>query len=364
MTIIDKIKDLLRMLAENIHKRRRVVLALSCVVVFVTTYMLILPAFTLEKTKAAEQGGIDVPGVTATSEDVSEDEEADEAGQADAQDVQTESGKTEDGKVEDSGSKSKDSGEAKADSAQTADPLTFEDEHYTIAVDDKNSVLPENTEIKVEEIDKDKDAKKYEKHFDDALAAIQEEKDGENVSDLEFARFYDISLVSDGKEVTLGNGDKVSVNIEYDKELRKALGVENKDNIRIIHFAENKDTGKVEAEVLDNKDAKVEVNTDSKDQLKETSFEAESFSVYAVVYTVDFEYEDEATHEVYKYSMEGGSSITLKKLAVILGITAKDKADEFIANVEDVKFSDEKLVKVEKTDNGWTLKSLDRKSVV
>ena len=73
MTIIDKIKDLLRMLAENIHKRRRVVLALSCVVVFVTTYMLILPAFTLEKTKAAEQGGIDVPGITATSEDTSSD---------------------------------------------------------------------------------------------------------------------------------------------------------------------------------------------------------------------------------------------------------------------------------------------------
>ncbi len=358
MTIIDKIKDLLRMLAENIHKRRRVVLALSCVVVFVTTYMLILPAFTLEKTKAAEQGGIDVPGVTTTAEDVSEEDADANDGQTDAQDVQTESGKTEDGKVEDSGSQSKDSGEAKADSAQTTDPLTFEDEHYTIAVDDKNSVLPENTEIKVEEIDKNEDAKKYQKHFDDALAAIQEEKDGENVSDLEFARFYDISLVSDGKEVTLGSGDKVSVNIEYDKELRKALGVENKDNIRIIHFAENKDTGKVEAEVLDNKEAKVEVNTDKKDQLKEASFEAESFSVYAVVYTVDFEYEDEATHEVYKYSMEGGSSITLKKLAVILGITAKDKADEFIANVEDVKFSDEKLVKVEKTDNGWTLKSL------
>ena len=360
MTIIDKMKDLLRMLAENIHKRRKVVLALSCVVVFVTTYMLILPAFTLEKSEAAEQGGIDVPGITATSEEVSEEDEmAEEAGeQTNAQDVQSESGKTEDGKVEDSGSKSKDSGEAKADSAQTADPLTFEDEHYTIAVDDKNSVLPENTEIKVEEIDKAKDEKEYQKHFDDALAAIQEEKDGENVSDLEFARFYDISLVSDGKEVTLGKGDKVNVNIEYDKELRKALGVENKDNIRIIHFAENKDTGKVEAEVLDNKEAKVEVNTDKKDQLKEASFEAESFSVYAVVYTVDFEYEDEATHEVYKYSMEGGSSITLKKLAVILGITTKDKADEFIANVEDVKFSDEKLVKVEKTDNGWTLKSL------
>ena len=291
MTIIDKIKDLLRMLAENIHKRRRVVLALSCVVVFVTTYMLILPAFTLEKSEAAEQGGIDVPGVTTTAEDVSEEDADANDGQADAQDVQTESGKTEDGKVEDSGSKSKDSVEAKADSAQTADPLTFEDEHYTIAVDDKNSVLPENTEIKVEEIDKAKDEKEYQKHFDDALAAIQEEKDGENVSDLEFARFYDISLVSDGKEVTLGNGDKVSVNIEYDKELRKALGVENKDNIRIIHFAENKDTGKVEAEVLDNKEAKVTAETTEDNLLKEAAFDAESFSVYGLVYVKEAEEE-------------------------------------------------------------------------
>ncbi len=290
MTIIDKIKDLLRMLAENIHKRRRVVLALSCVVVFVTTYMLILPAFTLEKTKAAEQGGIDVPGVTTTAEDVSEDEEADEAGQADAEDAQAETGKTEDGKAEDSSSQSKDSDEANAD-ASAEDPLTFKDEHYTIAVDDKNSVLPENTEIKVEEIDKTKDEKKYEKHFNDALAAIQEEKDGENVSDLEFARFYDISLVSDGKEVTLGNGDKVSVNIEYDKELRKALGVENKDNIRIIHFAENKDTGKVEAEVLDNKEAKVTAETTEDNLLKEAAFDAESFSVYGLIYVKEAEEE-------------------------------------------------------------------------
>ncbi|MBQ9075618.1 MAG: hypothetical protein IJY32_06625, partial [Mogibacterium sp.] len=290
MTIIDKIKDLLRMLAENIHKRRRVVLALSCVVVFVTTYMLILPAFTLEKTKAAEQGGIDVPGITAT-EEVNEEEADANDGQADAQDAQAETGKTEDGKAEDSGSKSKDSGETKADSAQTADPLTFEDEHYTIAVDDKNSVLPENTEIKVEEIDKNEDAKKYQKHFDDALAAIQEEKDGENVSDLEFARFYDISLVSDGKEVTLGKGDKVSVNIEYDKELRKALGVENKDNIRIIHFAENKDTGKVEAEILDNKEAKVTAETTEDNLLKEAAFDAESFSVYGLVYVKEAEEE-------------------------------------------------------------------------
>lgn len=351
MTIIDKMKDLLKALVENMHKRRKAVLALSCMVVFVTTYLLILPAFTLDKIKAAEQGGIDVPGVTETSADVTEEvaDDAETAEESNAEDGQTEDAESD---VSESG---KDADTAKTD---VDDPLTYEGDSYKIAVTDKDSVLPENTEIKVEEIDKNMDAENYEKHFNDALAAVKEEKDGENVSDFEFARFYDISLVSDGKEINPSNGDTVNVSIQYDEQLRKALGVENKDNIKIIHFAENKYTGKVEAEVLDNKDAKVEVNTDKKDQLKEASFEAESFSVYAVVYTVDFEYEDEATHEVFTYSMEGDSSITLKKLAVILGITTKEEVDDFIANVDDVKFSDEKLVTVEKTDNGWILKSL------
>ncbi len=381
MKLLERLDNLIKLLAEHIHNRKRAVLALACLVVFVTTYTLILPAFTLGKTTAAQQGGIDVPGVTETTTEVTEEtteeateevpaeettEETAEAAETEvteeAQAEEQPQEAAEEGKTEEPASEAvteeKNTEKAEEPATDETDPLKFEGEKYTIAVVDNDSVLPENTSIKVKEIDKSDNADAYEQHFNDALEAVQKEKDGENVSDFEFARFYDISLVSDGNEVSLSDGDKVSVNIEYDKELRKALGVEDKNNIRIIHFAENKSTGEVTAEVLDNKDAKVEVNTDSKDQLKEASFEAESFSVYAVVYTVDFEYEDEATHEVFTYSMEGGSSITLKKLAVILGITTKAEADEFIANVEDVKFSDEKLVKVEKTDDGWTLNSL------
>ena len=36
---------------------------LAIVVVFVTTYILIIPAFTLDKDTASAQGGIDVPSV-------------------------------------------------------------------------------------------------------------------------------------------------------------------------------------------------------------------------------------------------------------------------------------------------------------
>ena len=39
---------------------KTLVVTLAAIVVFTTTYLLILPAFTLEKDEAIEQGGIDV----------------------------------------------------------------------------------------------------------------------------------------------------------------------------------------------------------------------------------------------------------------------------------------------------------------
>ena len=80
-----KIRELIKTLLDNIHEQRKLILALSCAVVFVTTYVLILPAFTLDKEEAAEQGGIDVPAVEqsvdsdmATQEDVAEEPQSKE----------------------------------------------------------------------------------------------------------------------------------------------------------------------------------------------------------------------------------------------------------------------------------------------
>ena len=47
-------------LVEYLRKRRTYITVLSCFVVFITTYLLILPAVTLEQDEAAKQGGIDV----------------------------------------------------------------------------------------------------------------------------------------------------------------------------------------------------------------------------------------------------------------------------------------------------------------
>ena len=82
------------------------------------------------------------------------------------------------------------------------------------------------------------------------------------------------------------------------------------------------------------------------------TFEAESFSVYAIVYTVDFEYEDEA--KVYKYSIKGEGSIALSELLNVLGIQVN--LDEIL----DVSFSDESLLSVRKAEESsdWILTSL------
>ncbi len=58
-------------LFETIRKHRTVLLTMSVVIVFITTYVLILPAFTLDQEEAQQQGGIDVR--TEQTEDIESD---------------------------------------------------------------------------------------------------------------------------------------------------------------------------------------------------------------------------------------------------------------------------------------------------
>ena len=94
------------------------------------------------------------------------------------------------------------------------------------------------------------------------------------------------------------------------------------------------------------------------------TFEADSFSIYAVVYTVDF------TYNGYQISIPGNASVLLSKLAEELGLGQKEKdggsalgeesahaesqdadASVFdINNVERVSFSDDALVRVARVD--------------
>lgn len=58
MDIIRAMTEYFARLKRTIQKKRRVITALACLVVFVTTYALILPAITLDKNSASEKSGI------------------------------------------------------------------------------------------------------------------------------------------------------------------------------------------------------------------------------------------------------------------------------------------------------------------
>jgi hypothetical protein len=179
---------------------------------------------------------------------------------------------------------------------------------------------------------------------------------------------YDIAFIKDGVEIEPEAG-KVSVSFEFlDSQLSESIGAKKSSDVNVIHLPltdtvkEKYDTT-ADAKNISADDIIVEEVTKSENGLavsvknEKVEFQTSDFSVFA--YTVDFEYIDAETGKVYTYNLEGTGSITLKELVVILGITSKEKADDFIKNVDDVKFSNEDLVKVENTRlKGWVLKSL------
>lgn len=342
--IVYLLKSIIRAFAESIQKQRRLALALSCAVVFATTYMLILPAFTLDRAKALEQGGIDV---VQESAEQSVDEPVTEENGSASESSDTAATEKTDGTAKASAEASSDNNDKDSDKAAKertgAVPLTFSGDGYTVTVLDEQNVLPAGTEVIVKEIDKDTDSKAYSKYVNDSLDALN--SDDESAKKLKFAHFYDIKLVVDGEELSTPD-NSVSVKIEYDKKTSRSMNVEDPESLKVIHFAENKKSGEIEPEILSSDI--VEVNTDRKDRLTETTFEAGSFSVYAVVYTVDFSYNENGG----EFSISGGDSISLGMLTEELGITAEKETDkvmataDFLDQVDTVEFSDPELMYV------------------
>ncbi len=348
-----KVSDRLINYIDRIGKYRTIVLSLAVVVVFITTYLLILPAFTLDKDEAEKQGGIDLPAT-----EVSVDADTEEEAAADDQPYVAGDNKETTQAVENDEKKPSDAA-AESSAEETTDPLKFEGENYSISVVDNEGVLPDGTQINVEEIDTKENTEEkkdfyYEDYYKEALSAIKKEEGGVKVRDLAFAHFYDISLMSGDKEIQPEDGDTVNVKIEYEKDLSKELKVEDADKLKIVHFTKDEETGELIAEVLDAEEKNVLVDTDRKDKLQSAEFDADSFSVYAVVYTVDFKWEVDG--EEYEYSLDGGGFISLKALIEILKVD--DDPKSFVEDIETTEFSDPELVWVGKAEEATTVGSL------
>lgn len=80
------------------------------------------------------------------------------------------------------------------------------------------------------------------------------------------------------------------------------------------------------------------------------NFEADSFSIYAVVYTVDFHWD--VNGKEYVYTLSGGDTIGLRTLLPFLNIikddesTEEDEVQAFLDDITNVRFSKESLIKV------------------
>ena len=177
-----RLQHFLALVLSGIKRYRMLLLVLSAVVVFVVSYLLVLPALTLEKDEAAEQGGISL-----------------ETG-----------------------------------SAQTyaAGELSYDGKAYDVKASyQKEAELPAETELQVKEITRIHD--EYDRYYQKAMEAVQMDTGEQEVSDFSFAQFYDITLKTDNCEVE--PADTVHVSISYNR----IIPVENANHIRIIHFKEN-----------------------------------------------------------------------------------------------------------------------------
>ena len=264
--------------------------------------------------------------------------------------------------------------------------LSYSGADYAVTVSyDKEAGIPEGAELKVKEIlESHKD---YQDYYDQTMDKLgidnsdegKEEEGsksvlgkitkavsnfadsitGKETSDQNYARFFDIEIWADGQKIEPESHVEVNIKLEDAPE-------EEDVKPQVVHFGEKG------PEVIDvSKDAE----TSKGDTIQ---FVTDEFSVYSVVYTVDFSYNG------YGFSIKGGEAIGLKELAEKLHLVEKvsekviseneeeeviarvdsnqeplyKDSHEFIEDVKSVKFSNPNFVwtgKIEEDAIAWDI---------
>ena len=373
------------------NKNNRIIRCVLCLVLalamvfapVLSSYAVMITVSNGDPVTAAEDETSDVTDISDDSGDLKEAEQADTA--ADSLDEQISGEEVSD--IDSSDSDSEQNAEESSDAAEqkddqiaeelrkneTADedpePEAVKTEYVyqgngvkVTAVLDDPAAIPDDATLVATPITKDSGAYNYSAYMDALNRGSESSYDESNTL------LYDIAFVKDGIELQPATGN-VSVNIDFlDSQLSESLGAQKSSDISVIHlpladsvkdqYDSTADASDISAEdIIVEEVTKAENGLSVSVQSEEVSFATGCFSVFA--YTVDFEYTDPETGKVYTYNLAGSGSITLKELAIILGITSREDADEFIRSVDDVTFSNENLVKVEKRLlKGWVLTSL------
>lgn len=181
---------------------------------------------------------------------------------------------------------------------------------------------------------------------------------------MELSPVEDQSILEDAKQASeLQNPSAVAVDITFrdpegaiiepQKQIRVTMTsdvIKEADSVDVVHVPDQaEDTSTAVVDQVPDQN----LSEEEKPAEDQVVFDADQFSVYVIVYTVDF------TFSGYTYSMEGGSSILLSSLASQLGLHDSEHDKDFdITAVADVSFSDPGLVSIEKQDNDYLLTSL------
>lgn len=260
-------KDLFRKLnlRDFRSKYRKVVNLIAIIVVFATTYALILPAITLESNKASQLSGISISETTTEAQ--SNEAPPVEVTEATSQAVEESSAIEQTTTTTSVTSTTELSSEPQTTEATEVDQRLITEatefvhkgkDYEVIARFDASAKMPKGVELKVKEIEAGTDT--YKSRFNKAKATL-------GARALTFARFFDISFVHDGKEIQ----PEVPISIQIKTDSNIKLKEETK--VEAVHFqSANK------AEVV----PEVETNEEN-NQVSEISFDAGSFSDYGVV---------------------------------------------------------------------------------
>ena len=328
---------------KELKRWQRVVTVLAAVITFATTYALILPAITVERDNTEEVAGMYLEQ-RDTREAMWEENalEPVDVGIADETDAETDAEIPDHADWQENlAGSSEDDGEETAPFVKT---LKADGYDYTVTLTyDETSGIPEEADLTVSEIPQD--SKEYQNYLAETkkTMGLSEEETLPSFA----ARFFDIKIMVGNQEFTPESG--VSVEIRYAEPL-----AENPDTeVSAVHFADET----AEAEVIEANTSEVQY-----DGTSTVEFTAESFSVYGIIYTVDFHWEVDG--KMYEYSVHGGETISLKELLPILNIIKDDKSTDldevqvFINEIESVRFSDEYLARAARIDEDTTVGAL------
>ena len=170
---------------------------------------------------------------------------------------------------------------------------------YEVTVDfDKDAGIPEDAQLKVSEVTEDNS--KYDDYVEQAADAIDSRAEA-----LNYIKLLNIEIVDE-------NGDKVDLEAPVDVTIKLLDKEQNEEEqTQVVHFE-----GANEMPVV----------LDSSAEADTVSFSADGFSVYAIVYTVDFEYS--VNGKMYQFSLPGGGFVSFADLVEVLGIIGDTNADE------------------------------------